>query len=567
MASNSPSEALIQRLFGVFDASNEGLWYMSVDGDITFYNPTFYQQFDIDVDTAKLDDWLNLIHPLDRKRMSEAVEQHFEYEERKTTQYRIKTKTGSYVWIQGTGVVKNENGRDYMVGSHKDISDQKLMEEYLYQAAYFDNFTGLYNRKKLIVDIDDKENESVKTIVYIGVENLKSYINLYGDNILDDVLNHVIGSFNVFSNYNCQFYRVASDEFAVLIQDDLTDAEIKLFCSGCIYKYHSLSEEDGLLYGDEMSLGVYRFVPGEMPAQNILRWASRTREYARERLDKRWIICDEVVKSQVERYFYIEKELKQVIAAKTLSVKYQPIISFGEEKILSFEALVRWNSDEFGEIYPNEFIPIAEKKGLIFDLGCVVLEKACQFIKEYNSRAEEPVRINVNVSVLQLLKSNFISSVEEIIAQTAIPKEWVVLELTETVLLDGAERAKTQLEQLRNLGYRISLDDFGAGYSSLNSFFNLPIDQIKIDRMLTQSAMTAQEPLNYLRFLLKMCSDNGVSVVVEGIETEEMILRLVEGGLDALQGYWFSMPVTESEAFEFRVDRERMRSTIMRLSE
>ncbi|NOI68615.1 GGDEF domain-containing phosphodiesterase [Vibrio sp. 99-8-1] len=566
MTKHSPSEALVQRLFGVFDASNEGLWFMSVDGEVTFYNPTFYKQFDLDIENATLDDWLQLVHPLDRKKMDNAVKQHFEYEERVTSQYRIKTETGRYIWIQGTGVVKSDNGREYMVGSHKDISDQKLMEEYLYQAAYFDNFTGLYNRKKLIVDIDET-NCTNKTILYISIADIKSYINQYGDSILDDVANHVIGSFNAFSNYDCHFYRVGTDEFAVLLNEELTDQEIALLCSNCIEKYHQLSEEDGLLYGDEMSLGVYRFVPSEMPAQRVLRWASRTCEYAKARLDQRWIICDDSVESKVERYFYIERELKQAIAAKALSVKYQPIVSVSQQKVLSFEALVRWNSDELGEIYPDEFIPIAEKKGLIFDLGCVVLEKACQFINAYNQSHSEPIRVNVNVSVLQLLNSNFIQSVESIIAKFNVPKSWVVLELTETVLLDGVVRAKSQLQELRQLGYNIALDDFGAGYSSLNSFFNLPLDQIKIDRTMTLSAMDANEPLDYLKFLLKMCSDNSVSVVVEGIETEEMIVRLVEAGMDNLQGYWFSRPLTEHDALNLDIDWQKMRFAIMRLSE
>ena len=567
MTKITPSEALVQRLLGVFDASNEGLWYMGTDGAITFYNPAFYDQFDLDMQNVTLDDWLGLVHPLDRKKMDAAIQDHFDFEERVTTQYRVKTVNGRYIWIQGTGVVKKERDQEYMVGSHKDISDQKLMEEYLYQAAYFDNFTGLFNRKKLIVDIDDISNQTIKTIFYLSIENVKSYINQYGDSILDDVINHVIGSFNAFSSYDCHFYRVGTDEFAVLLNEDLTDNEVKLLCSNCIAKYNQLSKEDGLLYSDELSIGAYRFVPKEMPAQNIIRWASRTCEYAKAKLDERWVICDEEVKSQVERFFFIERELKQVIANKALSVKYQPIVSVADESIVSFEALVRWNSEEFGEIYPNEFIPIAEKKGLIFDLGCVVLEKACDFIRQYNSVREKNIRINVNVSVLQLLKSNYIDSVKNIVKRSGIPENWVVLEITETVILDGAGRAKTQIEELRKLGYHIALDDFGAGYSSLNSFFTLALDQIKIDRVLTCSAMESNEPLNYLKFILQMCHENGVNVVVEGIETKEMMLKLVEAGLSILQGYWFSMPLEEQDALAFDVDWESVRSSIMMLSE
>lgn len=567
MSKSSPSESLVQRLVGIFDASNEGLWFMSVEGEVTFYTPMFYEQFDIDLEHVTFSDWMQLIHPLDRKAQNEAVDKHFDYDDRVESQYRIKTRSGRYIWIQATGVVKTENGRNYMVGSHKDISDQKLMEEYLYQAAYFDNATGLYNRKKLIVDIDESENQYAKTIFYISIDDIKSYINQYGDGILDDVANHVIGSFNVFSNYNCQFYKVASDEFAVVVNEDLTDNEIKLLCSNCIEKYHNLSNEDGLLYGDEMSLGVYRFVPKEMPAHSILRWASRTCEYAKAKLDDCWAVCDKQVELQVERHFYIERELKQVITSKSLSVKYQPIVSVGEEKILSFEALVRWESDLFGEIYPDEFIPIAEKKGLIFDLGCVVLEKAAQFIKRYNKGRVAKVRINVNVSVLQLLNSHYIASVEAIIAKIHIPRDWVVLELTETVLLDGVTKAKSQLEQLRSLGYKISLDDFGAGYSSLNSFFSLPLDQIKIDRTLTLSALESIEPLNYLKFLFEMCKEHDVSVVIEGIESENMALRMIEVGLDNLQGYWFSRPISDKNAFDLEINWEQIRSEIMVLSE
>ncbi len=180
--------------------------------------------------------------------------------------------------------------------------------------------------------------------------------------------------------------------------------------------------------------------------------------------------------------------------------------------------MVRWRSKEFGEIYPDEFIPVAENKGLIVELGYQVFEKACQFIKSYRERYQNQVRVNVNVSVLQLLNSEFPNKIKAMADEVGVEPQAIVLELTETFILDNNQAAIAPLNTLSELGFALSLDDFGAGYSSLNCFFDLPMTQIKIDKSMAWKTLTNRSSHEYLKFLITMCREQNIEVVIEGIE-------------------------------------------------
>ncbi|WP_117233944.1 EAL domain-containing protein [Vibrio maerlii] len=538
----------------IFDVFNQGLFYLDTEDRMSFQNPEFYKMFDLDLDNTSLDHWIALVHPDDQATFKQEVKDHIDVDKRRAVkQYRIRNRLGEYIWIEGTGVIVDSDKGRYMVGSHKNITETKKMENYINEAAYRDSATGLSNRHKLQVDINTalEDSQNQYALIYIQIENLRSYINQFGSSILDDVLYQVIHSFDALSQDNGTFYRVRTDDFAILLRGEYSDESLAAICYQLINYYRESSAELGHMYGNEMSIGVYPFSNDTTSATDIIHIASRTCEYAKEKNDNNLEVFNANVQQSIDRFFYIEQQLKQALTTGEVHAKFQPIICAKTNTVSSFESLARWRSEQYGEIYPDEFIPVAEKKGLIIDLGYVIFEEACKFIKQYNDLHQSEVKVNVNVSVLQLLNPNFPGNIKMIADTEQLAPSQIVIELTETVILDDNPHGKKQLEKLASFGFNLSLDDFGAGHSSLNTFFELPLNQIKIDKSMAWKAEKQETPREYIEFLIKMCNARGVYVVIEGIETAEMFHIFEELGANFLQGYWFSKPLSKASASSY----------------
>ncbi|MCG6234593.1 sensor domain-containing protein [Vibrio furnissii] len=550
---NMFSDVYQKRLMHIFDVFSEGIFHMDEQGCMTFYNPGFYQQFGFNASTITLNEWFTVVHPQDREALEARVHHHVASIGRATAQYRARKSNGQYVWIEGTAVTCQRDGETFMVGSHRDISDQKLMESYLNQAAFYDNVSGLANATKLLKDIDQIKLDDQKsgTLLYIQIDDIKSYLNQYGTEVVQHILHHLISALNSVTNPETEFYRVRSDDFALLLSQNISHDALTALCHDILDRYAKSAQEHGHLFGDSMSIGVYPEFSNAYSAEQIINIASRTCQYAGEKKRSRIEIYNGKTQRAVDRFFYIERGLKEALQSRSLSVKFQPILNAQSGQVSSFEALVRWRSKEFGEIFPDEFIPVAEEKGLITDLGYQVFEKACEFISRYNKVNGVNIRVNINVSVLQLLNSTFPSNIKMMASEAGIDPQSIVLELTETVILDGNKNALNQLETLSKMGFQLSLDDFGTGFSSIHSFFDLPLNQIKIDRSMATKTLTNQASEEYLSFIIQLSRSKGVDIVIEGIENSDMFRKFRAMGASYLQGYWFSKPLSLASASRY----------------
>ncbi|HHP0480867.1 TPA: putative bifunctional diguanylate cyclase/phosphodiesterase [Vibrio campbellii] len=547
-----------QRFIHIFDVFNEGLFYMDEFGSMVFYNQCFYEQFGINAGRVNLDQWLELVHPLDRERLSKRVDAHINTNnERVTTTYRLRKPNGQYVWIEGVAMTKETEHGHYMVGSHRDISERKLMESYIHQVAFHDNASGMANRAHLLLNINEliESKSTHASIFYIQIEEIKSYLNQYGSELVDGLVEKLLQTLSHLPSPNCTVYRVHDDDFAILVLDEVPLEDLQVYAKTIKRNYHDAVVEKGQYLGSNISIGLYPCIDPEHSAEEIVRKAARTCQYASEKNKDRIAVYSQKTQYAVDRYFFIEQGLKNALEERTLSVKFQPIVSASDLQVVSFESLVRWRSKEFGEIYPDEFIPVAENKGLIVELGYQVFEKACQFIKSYRERYQNQVRVNVNVSVLQLLNSEFPSKIKAMADQVGIEPQAIVLELTETFILDNNQAAIAPLNTLRELGFSLSMDDFGAGYSSLNCFFDLPMTQIKIDKSMAWKTLTNRSSREYLKFLITMCREQNIEVVIEGIEDAKMCDFFAEMGVDYLQGYWFSKPLSVASASRYTLSQ------------
>ncbi|WGY45343.1 GGDEF domain-containing phosphodiesterase [Vibrio sp. ABG19] len=542
-----------KRLVHIFDIVSEGIFHMDSQGCLTFYNPDFYQQFGFSAHTIQLEEWYAVVHPQDRAMLKKRVLEHLTNHNQVTSHYRVRKTNGQYIWLEGIAINRELNGDRFMVGYHRDISDQKLMETFLNQAAYYDSISGLGNMTKLLKDIDNakQDTQASSTLIYLQIDDIKSYENQYGSEVNEHVLQHVIAALNGIRCEDGDFYRVRSDDFAILLHRTDSDTALRALCQDILQRYTKSVQEQGHLFGNHVSIGLYPAFSNEDTAEEIVNIASRTCQYARETNRSRVELYSGKTQKRVDRYFFIERGLKEALSSRSLSVKFQPILNAQTGQVSSFEALVRWRSKEFGEIFPDEFIPVAEKKGLITDVGYQVFGKACEFIERYNRINGLSIRVNINVSVLQLLNTAFPATIQKMAEQAGIAPQSIVLELTETVILDGNKNALEQLVTLSNLGFQLSLDDFGSGFSSINSFFDLPLNQIKIDRSMAAKTLTNQSSEQYLQFIIQLSKSKGVDIVIEGIETGSMYQKFKAMGASYLQGYWFSKPLSLASASRY----------------
>ncbi|MZI95155.1 EAL domain-containing protein [Vibrio sp. CAIM 722] len=541
-----------KRLPHVLDIFSEGLFHVDSALQVTFYNPEFYQKFGIKSKTISVDEWLEYVHPLDRQSVSAAIERQVyspEPNKIRNIQFRLRTTSRQYIWIETHSVLKFDGDEFFIVGRHCDVSEQKLFESYLQQAAYFDSASGMFNRAKLLADIELAQNTAEKhSLIYMQIDDIRTYVNQYGNEVVEHLISHVIAAVQVDSNDLVECYRARSDDFAIIVKGEHSKEELYTLCRSIYTDYTSAIQGHGHLYGENISIGVYPNFELNVSPEDIINIASRTCQFASEQ-EESWIaIYQGKTQSKVDRFFFVERGLKEALHSHSLSVKFQPIVDAVTGKVASFEALVRWKSKEFGEIYPDEFIPVAEKKGLINELGYQVFTKACQFITHYNHKNHVTVRVNVNVSVLQLLDRSFPEHIMRIATEYGIETKSIVLELTETVILDGNKNALIQLQKLSELGFRLSLDDFGTGFSSINSFFDLPLNQIKIDRTMACKTMHNFALNEYLEFIIHLCVQKGIDIVIEGIENSVMYQKFSELGASYLQGYWFSKPLSLASA-------------------
>jgi EAL domain-containing protein (putative c-di-GMP-specific phosphodiesterase class I) len=244
------------------------------------------------------------------------------------------------------------------------------------------------------------------------------------------------------------------------------------------------------------------------------------------------------VKAQARRS--LEIDLRNAVSSNAFKLHYQPLINLKTRQITTCEALLRWPHPDRGMVSPAEFIPIAEEMGLIVEIGDWVLTQACLECMAW----PDDVRVAVNLSPIQFRRGNVTEAVRRALATSGLPANRLEIEITESVLVQDTEATRACLVQLRELGVRISLDDFGTGYSSLSYLHSFPLHKVKIDRSFLQGITGSDRSLTLLRGVARLSAELGMSVVVEGVETdEELTLVATEARVDEAQGYLFSPPI------------------------
>ena len=443
------------------------------------------------------------------------------------------------------------DGRTVSLGTIYDITDKKLYQQKIEKQISNDNLTGLYNRMRCEQDLEyyikkAEQNGSEGAYLCIDLNDFQNINDALGYQYGDTLLKAIAHTLPRIEGIETNCYRINGDEFAVIVHGDMYK-ELSRICKELREIFERpwfIKNED---YYCNMSMGVVCFPTDGNNADDLNRKVALALQTAK----KKGKNCVEFYNEKVEDTSIYRLDLEQHMRRATLNscnefeIYYQPIIFYNKEGNVccGAEALLRWNSTDLGNIPPSDFIPLAEYLGLINPIGEHVLYEAMRRCKYWNDCGHPGYKISINISVIQLLQPDFVGKVNQILNRVKILPKNVILEVTEDLAINDMERMEKVLKQLKTLGVRVALDNFGKGYSSLNHIRQIPLDIIKIDKCIADSISEDEFTITFVKMISELAKTMDVSVCVEGIEQRKQLEALKDTNIDTVQGYYYSKPM------------------------
>ena len=536
----------------IFSASSEGLWDYDYKTKITYVSGGWHNDF---IKDANIQAWHGIIDAEDKLRYLALIDDVVKGISPKfMCEYRVTDLNGKVRWIKEKGVATydSEGVISRIVGSHVDITLEKEQDDKIMELAYIDVLTDLPNRVSLYEDFRSKYHISegiadFGLLLFIDVDNFKYVNDTYGHVVGDDVLIELGLRLKGIVDEKTHVYRLGGDEFVVVLEDD-HQGDRSMFI-GDIQKMLSAPIVIGhTIFNLTSSIGVVRIPENGHDLEEFLKNADTAMYKAKESGKDQFMYFSDAMKIDMEERMIIQNNIRKALKDKEFQLYYQPIIDVVTKEVNGYEGLIRWISEEHGMIGPDRFIGVAEQMGIIVPIGNWVFETACNFCIKVNSKSEKKVTVTINVSPVQLVRQDFVSTFIEIIRRTGVDPCKMGIEITETALMESFEDNRDKLAELQTLGIKIYLDDFGTGYSSLNYLRELPIDVLKIDKTFIDDVVSKDNGANLTEDIILIAHKVGLNVVAEGVEVNAQYNRLVSYECDNVQGYLFSKPVEESQA-------------------
>lgn len=506
-----------------------------VSGDMLYTNQRFHEFFSESTVKTEIDEYMESVE--NQKNENGFQEIYFEKENRWFAFHRTYLN-----WI---------DGRNVLLYTVYDETDKKLYQQKIEKQANNDFLTGLYNRMRCEHDLEGYirragEEGANGAILYIDLDDFKHINDGLGHQYGDILLKNISESLQRIPGVKNNCYRVGGDEFIIILahQDEPILMEILEEITGLFTRPWMLKDKD---YYCTMSMGVARFPSDGQTVDELIKKADIALYAAKTSGKNRIEFYDDNVESTSFKRLDLEKNMRNAThnSCAEFEVYYQPIVDVTkpDTPCIGAEALIRWNSQELGMISPTEFIPLAEYLGLINPIGEFVLREACERCKYWNDMGHPNYKVNVNLSVVQLLQNDIVDKVERVLRETGIFPGNLTLEVTESLAINDMKRMKKILADIRRLGVKVALDDFGTGYSSLNHIREMPIDIIKIDRCFIMDIGKDEFSDAFVKMVAELAGAINVKVCVEGVETRGQLDALLKTKIQLIQGFYFGKPM------------------------
>lgn len=532
--------------------ANDGLWEWQLEQDQLYLSERWVRMLDLDRDSLSptSQSWFSRVHSDDLPGLRQAIDNHlrglspFLHHE-----YRIRRRDGSYLWVLVRGVADTcSSGLRRMAGSQSDISQRRAAEERLHHAARHDPLTGLANRARLsellqqAVQRRQRPGAREAALLFIDLDRFKLINDSLGHQAGDRVLVEVAERLSHCLRPGDHLARFGGDEFVALLDDLACMGDAERVAQRMLDSLHLPLRLPEQTLSVSASIGIAGLQESGQPL-DPLQAADLALYRAKSAGKAQFARYSDELQQQAQRQLELQSALAQANAHGELRLVYQPICQLdgNQPRLTGVEALLRWQH-QGRDISPLEFIPCLEESGEILAVGDWVLQQACSQVRNWQLSGQPHLRCSVNLSSRQLQQSDFAARVADILRHSGLPPSSLVLEITESQLMEDSAQNLACLRELASLGIQLALDDFGTGYSSLGYLKRFPLHIIKADKSFIAGAPQDSESLAISRAIIGLGHSLGLAVVAEGVEKQAQLDFLCNEGCHYAQGYWFSPP-------------------------
>ena len=429
---------------------------------------------------------------------------------------------------------------------------RKSEEQIRYRANY-DSLTGLPNRANFTEHLVEaisrgRRNQSLTALLFIDLDRFKTINDTLGHDHGDQLIKQVAERIQQATRATDVVSRLGGDEFTVLLNDVTDDIHASIIAKNILARL----AQPYVLQGHEVyasaSIGITICPTDGEDANTLLKNADMAMYEAKDQGRNTFRFFTSEMTDRARQFMELDKDMRRALNQNELEVHYQPIYSTGEQKLVGVEALLRWRHQEKGLVLPTEFIAVAEETGLIEDIGLWVLRRACSEALPWLNNEDSPdFYLAVNISMRQFKGGFDRRQLKRVLSETGFPANRLLLEITETVLMDEDTRTREELAEFRRMGVRLAVDDFGTGYSALSYLRAFPVSTLKIDRSFIRDLTLSPNHRRLVEAIIAMARGLGLSTVAEGVETAEQGSLLANLNCDMVQGYYYCQAVTADE--------------------
>lgn len=435
------------------------------------------------------------------------------------------------------------------------VEQQQLSERLIHQARH-DPLTGLLNRAALNHWLSKvlKESERYPTLgayMLIDLDRFKHINDSLGHHVGDILLKHVAERLKKIVRESDVICRMGGDEFVLVLHRLQGKNDAARAASRILNQLGEPFHAEGHELNVGASIGITVFPEDGTDATTLHKNADIAMYMAKNQGGHRFQFFNVHMQEKVIQRLQVENDLRKALERNEFELHYQPQLDLTENRVVAMEALIRWNHPDRGRIPPDRFIPIAEESRLIIPIGRWVLREACRQAKAWQDQGLPPVRVAVNVSAVQFTETDFAETVRQVLEETGLEAQWLEVEITETVVMKDQNVVRRNLQKLKDLGVVTTLDDFGTGYSSVTYLRQMPLDGLKIDKSFIrdlEAGGDVSKNANLVKAFIQLATNLNLSLVAEGIETDEQRRFLMQQGCSMGQGFLFSPPVPAEQA-------------------
>ncbi|HWU35502.1 MAG TPA: EAL domain-containing protein [Methylovorus sp.] len=468
-----------------------------------------------------------------------------------TDTLELMTQYGEEQLVHLVRIVPERSASGEIMGAMtvaNDVTENTRYRKRIEQLAYHDILTELPNRllfNQQLQKLIEQTQASGKgfCLLFIDLDNFKTINDTLGHSVGDKLLVEVSRRIRQLLGADDMLARMGGDEFAISLPHCMSRLDAALLAARIIDALNVPFEVSSIKFFVSASMGIAFYPEDSSHLDDLLKHADLAMYHAKRQGRNNFQFYDQELTVNAAERLLMENLLRQALAKGELQLYYQPIMELATGALYGAEALLRWNSFDLGMVGPDKFIPIAEERGMIVEIGRWVIREGCRTAVAWNAMRSQPYVLAINLSSRQFMQQDFLTMITDCLQETGCHPQWLKFEITESLLLHDSDHIRQTLEALHSIGIAIAIDDFGTGYSALGYLNKFPVSQVKIDRSFISDIATNTESALLVKAIIAMADSLGKDLVAEGVETAEQAEILAQLGCQYVQGYYYGRPV------------------------